>query len=109
MRRLAACVLLAATACTVAAQSYPVKPVKLISPFAPGGGTDFIARLLAQQLSSALGQQFIVENKPAAGGSAGVEYGVKSAPDGYTLTLISNSYTANPAVHKVRFDPVAAI
>jgi len=57
----------------VSAQPYPVKPVKIIVAFAPGGGTDFIARFVAQRLSAALGQQFIVENKPGAGGSIGFE------------------------------------
>ena len=91
----------AATLVTTAptlAQQYPTKPVKIIVPFAPGGGTDFIARFIAQQLSASLGQQFIVENKPAAGGLIGVETGIRSAPDGYTLTLISNSYTVNPSL-----------
>src|SRR5437660_2310632 len=105
---------LTATAALVASpplsgQQYPAKPVKIIVPFAPGGGTDFIARFIAQQLSASLGQQFIVENKPAAGGLIGVETGIRSAPDGYTLTLISNSYTANPSLYNLRFDPVADI
>src|SRR6266849_6633271 len=56
-----------------------------------------------------LGQQFIVENKPGAGGTIGFEAGVKSAPDGYTLTLVSSSYTVNPSLYKLRFDPVADI
>jgi len=105
---LAAAVALLAPA-PVLAQQYPAKPVKIIVPFAPGGGTDFIARFIAQQLSASLGQQFIVENKPAAGGLIGVETGIRSAPDGYTLTLISNSYTANPSLYNLRFDPVADI
>lgn len=91
------------------AQSYPVKPVKIIVAFAPGGGTDFIARFVAQRLSAAVGQQFIVENKPGAGGSIGNEAGVKSQPDGYTLTLISNSYAVNPSLYKLRYDPIADI
>jgi tripartite-type tricarboxylate transporter receptor subunit TctC len=91
------------------AQPYPAKPVKIIVAFAPGGGSDFVARFMAQRLSAALGQQFIVENRPGAGGTIGVEIGVKAAPDGYTLTLISNSYTVNPSLYKIRFDPVADI
>lgn len=91
------------------AQPYPSKPVKIIVPFAPGGGTDFIARFIAQRLSASLGQQFIVENKPGAGGSIGTEAGVRSPPDGYTLTLISASYTVNPSLYKLKFDPVADI
>src|SRR2546427_2381228 len=92
---------------TVLGQQYPTKPVRIIVAFAPGGGNDFIARFMAQRLTVALGQQFIVENKPGAGGTIGFEAGIKSPPDGYTLTLISNSYTVNPAIYKLRFDPVA--
>jgi tripartite-type tricarboxylate transporter receptor subunit TctC len=91
------------------AQAYPSKPVRVIVPFAPGGGTDFIARFVAQRLSASLGQQFVVENRPGAGGSIGAEQGVRAAPDGYTLTVISNSYTVNPSLYKMRFDPVADI
>lgn len=92
-----------------AAQPYPAKTVRIIVPFAPGGGNDFIARFMAQRLSASLGQQFVVENRPGAGGMIGVEAGVKSAPDGYTLTLISNSYTVNPSLYKLRFDPLVDI
>ena len=91
------------------AQQYPTKPVKIIVAFAPGGGNDFIARFMAQRLTTVLGQQFIVENKAGAGGSIGFEAGVKSPPDGYTLTLISTSYTANPSLYNLKFDPVADI
>jgi len=77
--------------------------------FAPGGGNDFIARFMAQRLSASLGQQFVVENRAGAGGTIGVEAGMKSPPDGYTLTLISNSYTVNPSLYKLRFDPIADI
>jgi tripartite-type tricarboxylate transporter receptor subunit TctC len=89
------------------AQSYPAKPVKIVVAFPPGGGNDFIARFIAQRLSVSLGQQFVVENRPGAGGTIGVEIGLKAPPDGYTLTLISNSYTVNPSLYKIRFDPVA--
>ena len=92
-----------------AAQQYPAKPVKIIVAFPPGGGNDFIARFIAQRLSVSLGQQFIVENRTGAGGTIGVELGVKAPPDGYTLTLISNSYTVNPSLYKIRFDPIADI
>ena len=92
-----------------AAQPYPARPVRIIVGFAPGGGNDFIARFMAQRLSTSLGQQFVVENKPGAGGSIGVEAGLKAPPDGYTLTLISNSYTVNPSLYKLRFDPLADI
>ena len=88
------------------AQTYPAKPVRIIAPFAPGGGTDFIARVAAQKLTEALGQQFIVDNRPGAGGSLGAEIGAKAQPDGYTLTLIAGSYAVNPAIYKLAFDPV---
>ena len=88
------------------AQSYPSKPVKIIVAFPPGGGNDFIARFVAARLSTSMGQQFVVENKPGAGGTIGTEQGLKAPPDGYTLTLISNSYTANASLFPLRFDPV---
>jgi tripartite-type tricarboxylate transporter receptor subunit TctC len=91
------------------AQSYPSKPVRIIVPFAPGGGSDFIARFMAQKLSGTLGAQVIVENKPGAGGVIGIEQGIKSPADGYTLVLIASSYTVNPSVYKLSFDPVTDI
>jgi tripartite-type tricarboxylate transporter receptor subunit TctC len=89
-----------------AAQPYPSKPVKIIVAFPPGGGNDFIARFVAARLSSSTGQQFIVENRPGAGGTLGTELGLRAAPDGYTLLLVSNSYTANASLYKLRFDPL---
>jgi len=99
-------VLAALAAGTSLSQTYPTKPVRIIAPFAPGGGTDFIARLIAQKLTERLGQQVIVENKPGAGGNLGAEFAVKSPPDGYTLLLIAGSYTVNPSIYKLSFDPV---
>jgi tripartite-type tricarboxylate transporter receptor subunit TctC len=91
------------------AQQYPSKPVRIIVPFAPGGGSDFIARFMATRLSATLGNQVIVENKPGAGGVIGIEQGIKSPADGYTLVLIASSYTVNPSVYKISFDPIADI
>ena len=88
------------------AQQYPVKPVRFVAPFAPGGGTDFIARVAAQKLTEALMQQVIVENRPGAGGTLGAEVGAKAAPDGYTFTVIAGSYAVNPSLYKLAFDPV---
>jgi tripartite-type tricarboxylate transporter receptor subunit TctC len=88
------------------AQPYPSKPVRIVAPFAPGGGTDFIARLIAQKLTEKLGAQVIVENKPGAGGNLGAELAVKSPADGYTLLLVAGSYTVNPSLYKLTFDPV---
>src|SRR6185295_14267087 len=93
----------------VHAQQYPARPVKIIVAFPPGGGNDFIARFMAQRLSASLGQQFVVENRPGAGGPIGVEAGLKAPPDGYTLTLISNSYAVNPSLYRIRFDPILDI
>ncbi len=102
-------VLLASVATVAQAQSYPAKPVRIIVPFAPGGGSDFIARFMAQRLTAGLGTQVIVENKPGAGGVIGIEQGIKSPADGYNLVLIASSYTVNPSVYKLSFDPVADI
>jgi tripartite-type tricarboxylate transporter receptor subunit TctC len=88
------------------AQAYPTKPVRIIVPFAPGGGSDFIARFTAQRLSGSFGSQVIVENKPGAGGLLGIEQGVRAEPDGYTFTLIASSYTVNPALYPLKYDPV---
>jgi len=89
--------------------AYPTRAITLIVPFAPGGGNDFIARFIAERLGTALGQPVVVENKPGAGGKLGVQIGVVAKPDGYTLTLISNSYTVNPSLYKLQFDPVGDI
>src|SRR5258706_758392 len=93
----------------VFAQNYPTKPVRVIVPFAPGGGSDFIGRFVAQRLSGTLGHQVIVENKPGAGGVIGIEQGIKSPADGYTVVLIASSYTVNPSVYQISFDPVTDI
>lgn len=87
-------------------QQYPSRPVRVIVPFTPGGGTDFIARLLAPKLTAALGRQFIVENRPGAGSTIGTEVALKSPPDGYTLLLTSGSYTVAPSLYNLRYDPI---
>ncbi|MGH8623267.1 MAG: tripartite tricarboxylate transporter substrate-binding protein, partial [Burkholderiales bacterium] len=106
MRRIAGIAAAALLAVPAAgwAQVYPAKPVRLIVPFAPGGGVDFIARLIGPRLGEALGQQIIVENRPGAGSSIGTEFALRSAPDGYTLLEISPSYTINPSLQPIRFD-----
>ncbi len=81
----------------VAAQEYPSKPVRLIVPFAPGGGNDIVARAIAQQLSASLGRQFVVDNRAGAGGVVGAELAAKSPADGYTLFLGGvGSHAVNP-------------
>jgi tripartite-type tricarboxylate transporter receptor subunit TctC len=94
----------AGVACNASAQSYPVKPIRLVVGASPGGGTDFVARLMANKLTEALGQQFIVDNRAGAGSTLGYEFGVRAAPDGYTLTLISPSYVINPSLYPLKFD-----
>lgn len=89
--------------------AYPTKPVRIIVPFAPGGGSDFMARLMSKQLSEKLGQPVIVENKPGAGGNLGADIALKSPADGYTLMLTAASYTVNPFVYKLSFDPLKDI
>ena len=100
---------LAIAVCSVTgyAQQYPSKPVRIIVPFTPGGGTDFIARLLANKLTGVLGRQFIVDNRPGAGSTIGTEAALKSPADGYTLLLTSGSYTVAPSLYNLRYDPVA--
>ena len=98
---------LSAFPAVVGAQApWPNKPVKIVVPFAAGGGTDSLARFWAEKLGQAFGQQFIVENRGGASGMIGTEAVAKSAPDGYTLLLTSNSPTVNlPLLRKVPYDP----
>ncbi len=79
---------------------WPQKPVRIIVPFAPGGGTDLVARLTAQKLSERYGQPFVVENKSGAGGTAGTDLVAKAKPDGYTFVVVSGSHTINPSLYK---------
>ena len=88
------------------AQAYPVKPIRFIVPVAPGGGLDFVTRLLGQRLTEVLGQQIIVENRPGGGSTIGTDYGIRAAPDGYTLLMISPSYSINPSLYPIKFDPL---
>ncbi len=94
---------------TQTAAEYPSKPVKIVVGFAPGGGSDFIARIVAQKLTGKLGQTVYVENRPGAGGNLGAEIALKSAGDGYTLFLAATSYTVNANLYKLPFDPVKDI
>src|SRR5574341_860876 len=96
---------LSAAAAAVFAQAYPAKPVRMVVPFAPGGGVDVTARILAQQLTQRTGQSFLVENHTGASGIIGVEYVARSAPDGYTLLVGSQTTQAGvPAMYKVTYD-----
>ena len=89
------------------AQKWPEKPVRIVTPFAAGGGTDFFARLLSQRLSETQGQQFIVDNRPGAGSTIGTEYVAKAPADGYTFLMTSSSFSVNPALYpKLRYDSI---
>ena len=85
---------------------YPVKPIRLIVPFAPGGGTDIVARTLAQKLTESFKQTVVVDNRAGGGGLVGTETAVRANPDGYTMILVSASYGSNAALLPLTFDPV---
>ena len=89
--------------------AYPVRPVRLIVPFAPGGGTDVIARVIAQQLAEAFGQSVVVDNRPGGAGAAGTEAALRATPDGYTMIMVSGSYATNAALVRLNYDPVGDI
>jgi len=106
----------AAFACAALAQTYPTRPVKIIVPFAAGGPADIYARVLAEKLQGALGQAFVVEDKPGGGSIVGTEAVHTSAPDGYTLLMMSNTHTVNESLIKEKpfdlmrdFVPVAPV
>jgi len=93
------------TASTLHAQSYPSKPIRLVAPFAPGGSTDILARLVAQKLTEAWGQQVNVDNRAGGGSVIGTDIVAKSAPDGYTLVMTSTSTATAPSlVRKLPYD-----
>lgn len=95
----------AQTAGTGAAPTYPNKPVRMVVPYAAGGGVDIMARLIAPRLSDSLGQQVIVDNRAGGGAIIGTELVAKSAPDGYTLLMANPAHAANPALHsKLPYD-----
>jgi tripartite-type tricarboxylate transporter receptor subunit TctC len=108
LRHVLAALAFAAFATSAPAQDYPAKPIRLIVPFPPGGGTDIAARTVANKLSKTAKWTFVVENKPGAGGNLGVEQAVKSPADGYTLVIGQTSNLAiNPALYaKLPYDPL---
>jgi tripartite-type tricarboxylate transporter receptor subunit TctC len=94
-----------ACAAGVCAQAYPVKPVRLIVPFAPGGGTDVIARLLAARMSESIGRQMLVDNRGGANGIIGTEIVARAPADGYTLLFVSSPHSVNPSMYpKLPYD-----
>jgi tripartite-type tricarboxylate transporter receptor subunit TctC len=98
-------VVCAAAPCTHA-QTYPQRPIRVIVPFVPGGGTDIMARAFGQKFTEARGQSVVIDNRGGGGGRIGVETAVRSIPDGYTLCMVSPSYATNAAMFKLPFDPV---
>jgi tripartite-type tricarboxylate transporter receptor subunit TctC len=110
MKTVGLVLLLAASAAIGAQQegaSYPVRPVRLIDPYAPGGGSGLIARLVGAKLSETWGKQVVVDNRPGAAAAIGTEIAARSAPDGYTLCMgTSGSIAISPNMNKVPYDPV---
>ena len=99
--------MLAASVSSVVAQSYPDRPLRLIVPYAPGGGTDLTSRLIAQRLTESLKQQVIVDNRAGGAGNIGSEIAARSAPDGYTLLMAGISFSINVSIFpKLNYDPV---
>jgi tripartite-type tricarboxylate transporter receptor subunit TctC len=103
---IASLLLLAVTVHAAPAQDYPTKPIRLIIPYPPGGSNDIVGRLIATGLGEKLGKQVVVDNRTGASGIIGTELVANSPPDGYTLLLISLPHAANPAFHKLRYDPI---
>ena len=109
MLKLSVCLLISAFCLGMAgaiAQPYPARPVRVIVPLTPGGGVDTIARVIADHYSQVMGQRFIVDNRPGAGGTIGVETAAKAAPDGHTLLVSSSSMVTNAAIQSQRYDPI---
>jgi tripartite-type tricarboxylate transporter receptor subunit TctC len=88
------------------AQQYPVRPVRVIVPLTPGGGVDLIARIVSDHYSQVMGQRFIVDNRPGAGGTIGIETVARAAPDGHTLLVSSSGLVTNAAIQPQRYDPI---
>jgi len=106
VRCLAACALLLAASLPATAAGYPERTVKIVVPFAAGGPVDVMARLLAEKLTAKLGQRFYIEDLAGAGGNIGMSNVARSTPDGYTILIVSSSYTVNPSLYKnCPYDP----
>jgi tripartite-type tricarboxylate transporter receptor subunit TctC len=110
VRCAAAAIALSLIAAGVQAQSkYPSKPIRLLTPFAAGGGSDILARLIAPHMNEALGQPIVVDNRPGGGGTLGAGIAARADPDGYTLIVVSGSFGANAALHDLPYDSVTGI
>lgn len=99
-------VLLAVLAPLALAQAYPNKPIRMVVPIAAGGGTDTMARLMAQRLSEQMGVTIFVDNRPGAGTVIGTEYFSRTAPDGYTLMTVAPEFSIQPSLRRVPYDPI---
>jgi tripartite-type tricarboxylate transporter receptor subunit TctC len=101
-------VAMAALAATATAQTYPTKPIRFVVPYAPGGNTDILSRLIGQKLTEAWGQQVIIDNRPGAGGTVGAEITAKAPPDGYTIVMGSfgNVIVANSLYKRLSYEPL---
>src|SRR5260370_33996993 len=107
--KLALAALVALAGSALAAEPYPDHPITLIVPYAAGGSSDVLARLIGERLSKSLGQQIVIDNRAGAGSRLGIEVAAKSAADGYTLLLADMPHTIIPAIQNgVHYDPVAA-
>ena len=103
----AAAALVASNALAAHATDYPNRPIRLIVPFGPGGGSDYVGRLVGQKLTAQMGQQVVVDNRPGAASLVGTEIVARAAPDGYTLCLCDVGFTINPAYYrKTSYDPI---
>src|SRR5262245_10386901 len=87
------------SAAAMAQDAWPSKPIRMILPFPPGGGTDILGRLIAERLSAHLGQPVVTENRGGAGGNVGAEMAARSAPDGYTIVLVAPSLAISPTLY----------
>lgn len=105
---IAAIVMVCAAPVTVAAQTYPSRPVRLVVPFPPGGSNDIVGRLIGAGLGERLGKQVVIDNRAGGNSIIGTEIAANSQPDGYTLLVISTSFTTNPIIHKLPYDPKKA-
>ena len=100
----AACTALSAAA---AEQPYPARTIRVLVGLAPGGGTDTVTRLLTGKLAETLGQSFVIENRPSAGGNIAGEIAARATPDGYTLIIVTPTHVVNPSLYKdLRYDAI---
>ena len=107
LKRLASACATLAFVCTASAQEFPTRTVTVVVPFAAGGPTDTVTRLLAQSMTKSLGQTVIVENTAGAGGTIGVEKVARAKPDGYTLLLMHIGISTSPSLYRnLRYDPI---